>query len=158
MLDRGLHVIGRLDELDAGSIEHHAFFQLADVAMGDAPFDHHRSVAERDAEVVEGVELQRERRFDLGAAAADIQDGHGLIDLDLARQRRRYSHAFSVAFVFAGHAVSADYTRNVQSLGKIGGLCLPHLPPCTRITSTASGSPPRPARPSRTAIPRTPMT
>ena len=60
-------VLGVLDELDAGPVEDDAFLQLADVAVGDPPLDHDRAVAERNPEVVQRVELQRERRLDLRA-------------------------------------------------------------------------------------------
>ena len=84
MFDRGLDVIGRFDELDAGPVEHDPFLQLADVAVGDAPLDDDRAFAEGDAEIVQRVELQCERGFDLGAAAAHVQDRHRLEDLHLA--------------------------------------------------------------------------
>jgi hypothetical protein len=87
MLDRELDVIRDLDELDTGPVEHDTLVEVADVAMGDAPFDDDRTLAQRDAEVVQRVELQRERGLDLRATAADVEDRHRLIDLDLPVQR-----------------------------------------------------------------------
>ena len=63
MLDGRLDVVGVLDELDAGPIDHDPFLQLADVAVGDPPLDDDRALAERNPEFVQRVELQRERAF-----------------------------------------------------------------------------------------------
>jgi aldehyde dehydrogenase (NAD+) len=50
-------------------------------------------------------------RLDLRAALADVEDGHRLVDLHLAIQRRRDSDAFGVALVLVCHLLSGDYTR-----------------------------------------------
>ncbi len=54
------------------------------MAVRDPPLDHDRAVAEREPEIVQRVELQRERRLDLRAPVADVQDRHGLEHLHLA--------------------------------------------------------------------------
>ena len=69
VFDRSLHVVGGLDELNAGPVDDHAFLQLTDMAMGDAALEHDRALAERNAEIVQRVELEREGRFDPDAAA-----------------------------------------------------------------------------------------
>ena len=68
VVDRRLDVLGHFDELDPGAIEHDPFPQLADVAVGDPTLDHDRSVTEGNPEVVQGIELEGERGFDLRAA------------------------------------------------------------------------------------------
>ena len=80
------HAVGRLDELDAGAVEHELLVDVADAAVGDASFDDDRAVAEREAEIVKGIELEGKAGFDLCAAAADLLDRHRLEDHDLAVQ------------------------------------------------------------------------
>src|SRR5215211_3003143 len=66
--DEGAHgrhrVSGWLDELHAGSVANGALVQLADLAMDDATLDDDGAAAQRQAEVVKGVELKRERGLD----------------------------------------------------------------------------------------------
>src|SRR5450759_2947159 len=99
MLEGRLGVLGVFDELHAGAVEHDPLPQLADVAVGNAPLYHDRAVPQRDLEIVQGVEREGERRFDLRPAPADVEDGHRLEDLDLSVQRGRHRHTFRVALV-----------------------------------------------------------
>ena len=57
--------------------------------MRDASFDDHRAVAERQAKIVEGIELQRERGFNLHPAVAHLEHGGRLKDHYLALQGSR---------------------------------------------------------------------
>ena len=75
-------VFGELDELDAGAIQRGDLGELADVAVSDPALDDHGTVAEREPEIVQRIELEGERGLDLGPAEADVQDGHGLEDHD----------------------------------------------------------------------------
>lgn len=59
---------------------------VADAEVADAPFDHDQIAAERHAKVMEGIELQRKGRFDLGAAARNVCNGHGLKHHDFATE------------------------------------------------------------------------
>ena len=52
----------------------HLLIDVADAAVRDASLDDDRAIAEREAEIVQRIELQREVRFDLGAADADLLD------------------------------------------------------------------------------------
>src|SRR5205814_6874112 len=61
VIEGGLHVIGDLDELNAGAVKHHTSIELGDVAVGDASFDDNGALTEGDPELMQGVELQRER-------------------------------------------------------------------------------------------------
>ena len=56
----------------------------------------------RQAELVEGIEMQRKDRLHLRAAAADFFDGRGLEHHDLAVELAENLDAFGVALVFAG--------------------------------------------------------
>ena len=59
-----MHAFGWLDELDARAVEDDFLFHIADAAVGDAAFDDDRSVAERQAEFVKGIEMEGEAGFD----------------------------------------------------------------------------------------------
>ena len=57
--------VRRLDEFDAGAVEDDFLVDVGNAAVGDASFDDDRSVAERQAEFVKGVELEGKAGFDL---------------------------------------------------------------------------------------------
>ena len=69
---------------------------IADAGVADTPFDHDRIAAERQAKVVEGIELQRKGRFDLGAAARNLRNGHGLKHHDFATEFAQDFHPIRV--------------------------------------------------------------
>ena len=56
--------ITRLDELDAGPVDHALLLDVADAAVRDAPLDDEGAVAEREPEVVKGIEVERKPGFD----------------------------------------------------------------------------------------------
>ena len=80
--------------------------------MGDAALDDDRAVAEREPEVVQRIELEREAGFDLRAAAADLLDRHRLEDHHFAVQVAENLHAFGVALVFGAAAIRRDYNTS----------------------------------------------
>ena len=78
--------VGRLDEFDAGTVEHDLLIDVGNTAVRDTPFDDDRAVPEGEPEVVKGIELKGKTGFDLRAAAADLLDPHRLEDHDFAAQ------------------------------------------------------------------------
>ena len=99
-------MIGRLDELHAGAIQDDPLPQLADLAVHDPPFDDDGALAERQPEVVQRTELQRELRLDLSAPVAQIEDRHRLVDRDFSGHEPGNRNALGIA-LFAWH--SFDY-------------------------------------------------
>ena len=91
-----MNLARRLDELDTRSIEDLLVLHIADTGVADAPLDHDRITAERQAKVVEGIELQRKGRFDLGAAARNLRNGHGLKHHDFATELAQNFHPLRV--------------------------------------------------------------
>ena len=103
-------VLRDLDELDAGAVQRGDVRQLADVAMRDAALDDHRTVAEREPEIVQRVELEGERGLDLRAAEADVQDRHGLEHHDLSLDLPFKWDALAIPLVtrHVGHIIGAE--------------------------------------------------
>ena len=73
---------------------------VGDAAVRDAALDDHRTVAERQAEFVERVELKGKAGFDERAAAADLPDRHRLEDGDFALELAENFDALGVPLVF----------------------------------------------------------
>jgi hypothetical protein len=58
--NHGPYAFGRLDELDAGSVRDHFLIDVGDARVRDPPLQLDGLGAERDAEVVKGIERERE--------------------------------------------------------------------------------------------------
>ena len=71
--------------------------------MDDPSFHDDRTITERETEFVKGIDVERERRFDLCAAVAQLLDGHRLEDHHLALQVAENLKSLALAFVLAGH-------------------------------------------------------
>ena len=65
----------------------------------DASLDDDGTIAERQPEIVQRIELQREARFDLGTAATDFLDRHRLKDHHFAAKLAEDGNTFGVALV-----------------------------------------------------------
>ena len=81
------------------TVDHLLLVDVGDAAVDDASLDDQRTVAERQPEVVKGIEVERKTGFDLRAAAADLLDRHRLEDHHLAVQLAEDLQALGVAFV-----------------------------------------------------------
>src|SRR4051794_28022215 len=101
--------IGQLDELDARAVGDHFLVDVADAAVRDAALDDDRAVAQGEAELMEGVHVEREYGFDLGAAPADFLDGGRLEDHHLAVQFAQNGNPLCVAGLVVFHS-KLDYT------------------------------------------------
>ena len=89
---------------------------VADGAVRHAAFQDDRSIAKGQPEVVEGVEVQRERSLDQAAALADFLDGEWLENHHLAAQLSENLNPIDVSlFVWIRHAAGS-----VQGKGKRG--------------------------------------
>jgi len=99
-MDDAGHALGWFDELDASGVNDELMLDVGDAAVCDASLDDDRAIAEREPELVEGIELERETGFDLRAAAADLFDRHRLEDSDFALELAENLNSLSVAFVF----------------------------------------------------------
>src|SRR5262245_3089441 len=97
--DHGRHAIGRFDELDARSVDHDVLVDVADAAVRDPALHDDRAVAKREAEFVEGIQLQGKVRFYLRPVAADFLDGGRLEDHDLAMELAEDVDALSIALI-----------------------------------------------------------
>src|SRR5262249_22993518 len=84
--DERLHVLRRIHELDAGAVCQELLIDVDDPAVCDPPFEHGRLVAKHQAQLVERIDLQGRRRFDLRSSAADLADHHRLEKHDLAAE------------------------------------------------------------------------
>jgi hypothetical protein len=100
--DGGGDASGRLDELDARTINDQLLIDVADTAMGDPALDHHGPVAKRESEIVQGIELEGKDSFNLGAAVADLLDGDGLKDHHLAVQLAEDLNPFGIPLFSVG--------------------------------------------------------
>src|SRR5260221_320572 len=58
------YALRQLDELDAGAVSHNLLVHIADAAMRNSALDHDRTIAERQAAFVEGIDMQRKGRFE----------------------------------------------------------------------------------------------
>ncbi len=76
--------------------------------MDDPCFDDNRPGSECEADVVKGIDLEREAGLDGDAAAADVAHQHRLEDHHFAVQFPEDGNALGVAFVGALHR--ADYS------------------------------------------------
>jgi hypothetical protein len=72
---------------------------VAYAAVNDASLYDDGSLAQAEPELMKGVELKREVRFDLHAAAADLGDGDRLEHHHLAAQLSENLDPMSVAMV-----------------------------------------------------------
>ena len=71
--------------------------------MRDAALDDHGAVAERQAEIVKGIQLQREGSLDLHAAMTHLADSSRLENHYLAVQRSKELDALGIPLVVRGH-------------------------------------------------------
>ena len=78
--DRPQRVFRRLGEFQAGAVDDGPLLEPAHLAVRDAPLDDHGNGLEHQPEVVERSEVQRETGLDQGAALAEIEDDHRLVD------------------------------------------------------------------------------
>ena len=70
--------------------------------MGDAPFHDHRSITEREAEIVQRIQLKGETGLDLHTAMTHLADGRRLKNHYLAVQRSQELDALGIPLV-RGH-------------------------------------------------------
>jgi len=104
MRDRGADSIRQLDEFHTGSISNFVLIDVADARMGDASLDHDGQAAERQAEVVKGIQLQWKAGLHLHAAVTHLADGRWLEDHYLAVHRSKELDALGITLV-RGHSL-----------------------------------------------------
>src|SRR6476619_6086003 len=102
-IDYAREALGRLYEFDTRSVEHDFLIDVGDAAVDSPSLDDHRPFAEGEAEFVQGIDVQRKRRFDRRAAVAQHLDGHRLVDHHLAMQVAENLKPLGLAFVLARH-------------------------------------------------------
>ena len=90
--------VGRLHELDAGPVDD-PLLEIPLRGMGDTPLHDHGVSAERQSEIVQGVDPERKRGLDLNAAGRNLDDDQRLIDHDLATQVTDNLNAFRLALL-----------------------------------------------------------
>ena len=95
---------GGLDEFNPRSICDDVLIDVADARMRNAAFDHDGSIAKREAEIVERIELQWEAGLHLHAAMTHLADCSWLEDHYLTVQRSKELDALGIPFV-RGHSL-----------------------------------------------------
>src|SRR5690606_27034582 len=90
-------VVRRIQELDAGAIDHTVGVDVTDPAVHDTSLDDHGVFIERQAEFMERVELQLRVGLDLHAAGPDLGDDHRLEDHHATGQFAEDGHPISAA-------------------------------------------------------------
>ena len=93
------NAVGELDKLNARPVHHELLIDVADAAVRDAALDDNGAVAEREPEIVEGIELERKRRLDLRAAPADFFDRDRLEHHHLAVKLAEDLNPLGIAFL-----------------------------------------------------------
>ena len=96
--------MGRLDEFNARSVHDDVLIDVADARMRDATLHDERNLAEREAEIVKGIELQRKRGVDLHAAVTDLADVGWLEDHYLAVQTSKELNTFGIPLAVRRHS------------------------------------------------------
>lgn len=104
MGDRGRDAFGELNEFHTRPVGDDVLIDIADARVRNAPLNHHVSLAEGEAEIVERIELQRKRRLDLHAAMTHLADRRRLKNHYLAVQVSKQFDAFGIPLA-RGHSL-----------------------------------------------------
>ena len=92
---------------------------VADAAVGDAALQDDRLIAECQPDVVKGIQVERKRRFDEAAAAADFLDRERLEDHDFAMQLSENLKPLAIALVIRfSHVPLSVWTEAVRGKGR----------------------------------------
>lgn len=100
----GGHALGRLDELDASSVRDDVLIDVADARVGNAALHNHRSITERETEIVQRIQLKGETGLDLHPAMTHLADCRRLKHHYLAVQRSQELDALGIPLV-RGHSL-----------------------------------------------------
>ena len=91
--------VGRIDKLESRVIAHRLLVHVADVAVRNPPLQDHRSVAKRQPDFVQGIQVQRKGRFNQAAAEGHFPDRERLENHHLAVQLAENLNPIVVALV-----------------------------------------------------------
>jgi len=77
---------GEIDELDTSTVKHLFAVKMADRRMDHSGFDDDRANVKRQADVMQGADLECGSGVDLGPGRGDLGDPHRLDDRDASRE------------------------------------------------------------------------